>query len=217
MLTMTSLYRVLGNQQLTRSAFLLRLERDDLEFKAGQCMNVGLPAMGVNREYSAYSGEADPALDLLILEVQNGIVSVALKGCAPGDTVEIQGAYGEFCLKSPDDGRPYLFVGTGTGIAPLHSFVQTYPELDYRILHGIRHAEECYGRADYDPARYISCVSRGPGGDFGGRVTDYIREHPVGPETVCYLCGNRAMINEAYELFRAQGVPSDHLFAEVFF
>lgn len=213
----TSLYSVLEVHQLTPQTYILRLERGSLAFKAGQCVNIGLPEAGVNREYSTYSGETDPYLDFLIKEVEHGIVSVALKAVKPGDQVQIHGAYGEFCLQDPNDGRRYVFIGTGTGIAPFHSFIKTHPNLDYQIIHGIRYVDECYGIRDYDPTRYSSCVSRGPGGSFQGRVTDYLHQNPVEKESVCYLCGNRAMINRAYELLRAQGVSSDNLFAEVFF
>ena len=82
------------------------------------------PAQGVNREYSTYSGEHEEHLDFLIKEVEGGLVSVQLKSLKPGDGVEIHGFYGNFRIKSPDDGRSYCFVATGTGIAPF-PFVRT--------------------------------------------------------------------------------------------
>lgn len=205
-------------KHLTPGAYRLRLERNGFQFQGGQCVNIGLPGAAVNREYSTYSGENDPHLDLLIKEVQGGIVSVALKTLKPGDRVEVHGPYGEFCLKDPkDDRRKYVFIATGTGIAPFHSFVRSYPRIDYKIIHGIRLAAETYDREDYAPGRYVACVSREAGGDFRGRVTEYLRQHPVDAEAICYLCGNRSMITEAYELLRAQMVPSSHIFTEVFF
>jgi ferredoxin-NADP reductase len=193
------------------------VNRGKLPFKAGQCFTVGLPGGGVNREYTSYSGEADSWLEFLILEAENGIVSAALKSCRPGDFVEIHGAYGGFVLKSPEDHRRRLFIGTGTGIAPFHSFVRTHPDLDYNILHGVRFADEQYDREDYQSGRYVSCVSREPGGDFHGRVTDYLRLHPPVERTECYLCGNRDMISDVYDLLRDKGVASDDIFTEVFF
>jgi ferredoxin-NADP reductase len=60
-------------------------------------------------------------------------------------------------------------------------------------------------------------TARGEGGDYRGRVTAWLRSHPVEPQRLCYLCGNSAMIDEAYAILRKQGVPRDHLFAEVYF
>jgi len=65
--------------------------------------------------------------------------------------------------------------------------------------------------------RLVACVSREAGGDFHGRVTDYLRRHPVQPATLCYLCGNSDMIYEAVDILKGYGVPPAHLFAEVYF
>ena len=211
------LHKVLEMTFLKRHAYRLRVERGSIEFKAGQCVTVGVPGAGVSREYTVYSGEKEPWIDLLILEAENGIVSAGLKTLRPGGSADLHGAYGGFRLRETNAGRPHLFVGTGTGIAPFHSFVRTRPALDYKILHGVRYADEAYDRGDYDGARFVSCVSREEGGDFRGRVTDHLRAHPPAKETVCYLCGNRSMIVDAYDVLRAQGIPGDAIFTEVFF
>lgn len=211
------LHKVLDVESLTESTYRIRCERADQEFKAGQCANLGFPGAGVNREYSTYSGENDPYLDFLIKQVEGGLVSVQLKSLKPGDDVEVHGFYGDFRIKTPHDGRPYCFIGTGTGIAPFHSFVRSYPELDYQILHGVRYARERYDHQDYPSGRYLSCVSAENGGDFRGRVTDYLRLDPVDRAAMFYLCGNRAMISETYVLLRQQGVDSNNIVSEAFF
>lgn len=212
----TALYKLVDIQHLTAHTYRLRIARGTLRFRAGQVVSVGVPGMGVNREYSIYSGENDVHLELLIREIPDGIVSVALKKQRPGDELEINGAYGKF-FERPTDNRPCLFVATGTGIAPFHSVVKTCPELNYTILHGVRHTEECYDRQDYAPARYIPCVTKDPGGAFHGRVTDYIEKCSLDPNTLCWLAGNHAMINDVYGLLRAKGIVSDNIFTEVFF
>jgi ferredoxin-NADP reductase len=214
----SSRHKVLKVRELTESTYVLRIERKGFEFLPGQCVNIGCVGLGINREYSSYSGLADPYLEYLIKEVPGGAVSPALKRLRSGDEVEMEGPYGLFVLKNPDDrAQRYLFVCTGTGIAPFHSFVKSYPGLDYRILHGIRYVREQYDKQDYDPDRYVSCVSREEGGDFSGRVTDYLQQHTVEPATICYLCGNRNMINEVYDILRQQGVSGSNIVTEVFF
>ena len=94
-------YKVLEIEHLTESTFRLRTERPVAAIKAGQCFNVGIPGAGVNREYSMYSSADAPYLDFLIKEVKDGCVTPALKGLQPGDSVEIDGPYGEFCLNPP--------------------------------------------------------------------------------------------------------------------
>jgi len=48
-------------------------------------------------------------------------------------------------------------------------------------------------------------------------VTGYLREHPVEPTRLCYLCGNSDMIYECYAILRSYGVPASRIFAEVYF
>ena len=211
-------HRVQQVRHLSPSAYVLRMDRDGLEFEPGQYINVGPADSIAMREYSIYSGKDDDYLEVLIKEVEGGLVSPALKTCRTGDLVSVEGPFG-FFVTEPEE-RPsgrYLFIASGTGISPFHCLVRSYPRLDYRILHGVRTLSERYERDGYDATRYLSCVSREEGGDYAGRVTGYLREHPVDPESLCYLCGNCDMIYEAFDLLRSQGVSSNHLFAEVYF
>lgn len=210
-------HRVISVRSLTESTFVLRIERKNVPAIAGQCVTLGRAGDGINREYSLYSGEADDYFDFLIREIPDGYVSPRLRACAPGDEVDLDGPYGQFVLAAPEDtSRRYLFVATGVGIAPFHSFMQSYPSLDYTLLHGVRYTHECYDKEVYDSARYIACCTR-DAGDFHGRVTDYLRTTPPPADTICYLCGNNAMIAEAYDILRAAGIGGDALFTEIFF
>lgn len=211
-------HRVIAVENLSTHTFRIRLERNDMPFIAGQCVNIGIPQTGVNREYSSYSSEQDPELSFLIREASDGRVSARLRRLKAGDDVEIDGAYGLFTIANPQDSsRSYVFVATGTGIAPFHCFAKSYPQLDYKIIHGTRLREEAYDRKDYPEARYVQCTSAERGGDFSGRVTDYLRETPQGIDKIYYLCGNRNMINEVYDILREQGVSGSNIITEVFF
>jgi len=211
-------YKVIAVDHLTESTFRLRAERPNVPIKAGQCFNVGVPGAGVNREYSMYSSADAPYLDFLVKEVEGGFVSPALKSLQPGDLVEIDGPYGEFCLNPPvNSDQHYLFLATGTGIAPFHSFVETLPNLNYMVLHGIREPHEQYHENDYAQGRYIPCISKNVAAQPSFRLTEYLIRHPADPGSIVYLCGNRDMIVDAFEILREQGVPGDNLFTEVFF
>ena len=63
--------------------------------------------------------------------------------------------------------------------------VRSDPALDYLLLHGVRTLDDCYETEAYAADRYVPCVSRGSGG-YQGRVTDYLREHPVAASTPCF-------------------------------
>jgi ferredoxin/flavodoxin---NADP+ reductase len=210
-------HEVVDVQPLTEATFRLRCDRQGANFRAGQHANLGVPRAGVNREYSVYSGEDEAFIDFLIRDVDGGIVSSQLRSLRAADAVELHGFYGEFCVREADRARPHYLVATGTGIAPFHSFVMSYPELEYTIIHGVRFLSEQYDHSDYAPGRYVACVTGEQGGDYTGRVTDYLREQGVGTDAVVFLCGNRAMISDAYNVLRTQGTQSDDIVAEAWF
>ena len=135
-----SAVKVLGNERLSHSTFMLTVERPEIDIKAGQCFNVGINETGVNREYSMYSDANADHVQFLIKEVEHGVVSPLISRLAVGDEVELEGPYGEFCIENAIErgDKNYTFIGTGTGIAPFRSFVKTFPGIDYRVIHGIR-------------------------------------------------------------------------------
>jgi ferredoxin/flavodoxin---NADP+ reductase len=210
-------HEVVEVRPLTEATYRLRCERRGAGFCAGQHANLGAPGAGVNREYSVYSGENEAFIDFLIRQVDGGVVSPQLTRLRTGDTVELHGFYGELCLREADKDRPHCFIGTGTGIAPFRSFVMSSPGLDYTIIHGVRFLRERYEHGEYEPGRYVACVSGEPGGDYAGRVTEYLIEKRIDPDAVVFLCGNRGMISDAYNLLRAQGTRSDDIVAEAWF
>ncbi len=209
--------RVLEIRFLSESTFCLKLERNNFKFIPGQCVNIGLVGNAVNREYSTYSGIHKPYLEFLIRKVKNGAVSTGLSKLKQGEEVTLDGAYGKFTLTNPTGKQKYMLIGTGTGIAPFHSFVKSYPKIDYQIIHGIRSASEQYDRQDYGKGRYIACVSIGKGGDFSGRVTGFLGKKSFPLDSFYYLCGNKAMINDVYDILREKGVNGSNIFTEVFF
>jgi len=189
-----------------------------VEIRAGQCFSVGTKDLGINREYSMYSGANDDFVDFLVREIPDGIVSPRLGACIPGDGVEIGGPYGDFCLSDTDViGRHFVFIATGTGIAPFHSFVKTFPKLDYVLYHGVRFDSEQYDRNDYPSVRYISTVSQPESNNQGQRITQLLETAALPVDSLYYLCGNRMMITDAISILRLKGIPGGAIFTETFF
>ena len=205
-------------RKLTATTFVIRIDRHAFRALAGQHVTLGPHRFAINREFSIYSSPDDPYLEFLIIARPGSETACALHQAQPGEEVDLAGPYGEFFIANPADlSRRYLFVATGVGIAPFHCFVRHFPGLDYRLIHGVARVEDRYELADYERGRYVACVSREEGGDFKGRVTDYLREHRVEPDRLCYICGHSAMVANVYDLLRGQGVPSDNLLTETFF
>ncbi|MBU3928209.1 MAG: oxidoreductase, partial [Bacteroidetes bacterium] len=69
---------------LTGSTYIMQMERNGLEFEAGQHILLGADGDLNQREYSIYSGNNDTFLEVLIKEVDDGDVSKKLKDTKPG-------------------------------------------------------------------------------------------------------------------------------------
>ena len=146
------------------------------------------------------------------------MISSNLQKTKPGDLVEIDGAYGDFCIEEPIDKKTeYLFIATGTGIAPFHSFVETWPNLNYNLVHGIRFEKECYHYNDYEKNSYVPCISRPNDNSQGMKVTDYLLLNELSKDVQVYICGNRNMIVDVFEILHTKGISGDQITTEVFF
>lgn len=212
------LHKFIGIKYLTDSTYILQIDKKDIKFEAGQHILLGRENDPDQREYSIYSGSGDEYLEVLIKEVTDGKVSKHLKNLKAGDMLNVEGPLGFFGLDQEKiDSHKFLFIASGTGIAPFHSMVRSYPNLNYTILHGIRTTEEAYGKEAYQSDKYIKCTSRDTTGDFNGRVTDYIKENNFSEDTICYFCGNFKMIREAMDLLENKGISGNQLHAEVYF
>ena len=214
----TNLHTVRQIRFLTEGTFVLRLDRGDMEFKAGQRIIVGLQGELNQREYSIYSGEKDDFLEILVREVINGDVSLKLKHCEPGQPLQVNGPFGSFGLEKFDMfTRKLVFIASGTGISPFHSFVRSYPGIDYILFHGVRYNNEAYERNEYDPHRYFLCTSKESNGRHKGRITKFLPHYPIEPDMLFYVCGNNNMIYEIYHILRDKGIPVENIFSEIYF
>lgn len=211
------IYRIQEIRELTESAFILRFDRHGLNFMAGQHILIGLEGSSELREYSVYSGEKDDFLEILVKEVETGMVSKQLKKLKVGDPVQVESAVGFFRINKEDIDKKLLFIASGTGIAPFHSFIKSYPGINHTLLHGIRYSHEAYESESYEDFRYISCVSKDQKGVFHGRVTDYLKQNRIEENTLVYLCGNSDMILECKDLLEEQGISNESIYTEVYF
>ena len=72
-------------RHLTSSTYVVRFSRNDMQFIPGQHLVLGLPGAKEFREYSIYSGIHENFLEVLIKEVDDGLVSRQLKDIKQGD------------------------------------------------------------------------------------------------------------------------------------
>lgn len=213
-----SFYKVSEIRQLTNETFSLKMPKARFPFKAGQHISLGIQGDYQSREYSIYSGVNDENLEVLVKEVENGYFTPKLRKLKTGDVVEIHGPFGKFGIEPKDaENGKFVFIASGTGVAPFRSIVRTYPEIEYTLIHGVRYASEAYDKNEYEADRYILCTSRDPKGTYHGRLTGYLKNCTFAPETQFYLCGNSDMIFDALEILKEKGFERDQIHCEVYF
>jgi ferredoxin--NADP+ reductase len=119
-------FRVKEVRFLTPQTFVIRTDKNKMDFEPGQRIKMYLRNESVNRKYSIYSGNSEPHLEFLIREVNNGYMTPRLKPLKSGEELEIFGPNGQFTLNKIDkETDKVLFVATGTGVAPFHSYIMT--------------------------------------------------------------------------------------------
>lgn len=213
-----SLHRILSISEVSAGTCLIRFSREGLRFEPGQYLLLGPPGGDV-REYSVYSSPHQEDLEILVRVIPEGTVSSQL-ACLPlGSEIKVQGVMGGFLIPPDFCEKKFLFVATGTGIAPFHSMVTGLPDLDYQLYHGVRFASECYARQDFEDSRYHACLSQenGDARDHTGRVTTVLRGASIPHGTHCYLCGSCDMIYEVFALLQQRGFSRDQIHTETYY
>ena len=213
-----SFYKILEIRDLTNETFTLKLPKARFSFRAGQHISLRIHGNHQSREYSVYSGANDENLEVLVKEVEKGYFSPRLRKLKAGDLVEVHGPFGRFGMnpRTAETGK-FVFIASGTGIAPFRSMIRTYPKLDYTLIHGVRESTEAYDRDEYATDRYVLCTSRDSKGTYQGRLTGYLKNCTFAPETHFYLCGNSNMIFDAVDILKEKGFERDQIHCEVFF
>ncbi len=209
--------RILSIEEVATGVFILRFTRD-FSFKAGQMLWVRYPADGPARLYSIASGEEEPYFEIIFDVVENGALTPILSNAKPGEDVWISEPSGRFT----SDGKPAVWIATGTGIAPFASMARSGLYEQTLLIHGGRFLTSFYYNEIFEKLTsftYIKCVSREmEEGYFQGRVSSFIRNsyQPL-PHRQHLLCGSAEMVVEVRDLLIARGIPFRNIVSEIYF
>ncbi|MCF7817627.1 MAG: hypothetical protein K9M54_07075 [Kiritimatiellales bacterium] len=211
-------HRVIDVRVMNEELFELVLERNKLAFIPGDCAAVYTDD-GRSRPYSIASGSNENELRFVIRKMNGGEVSPWLMGRRSGDSIRITPPFGWFRPGQEIGEAPFVFIATGTGIAPFLSYRATFDKPPVHCLYGVRRESDAIGFSklrNWCPIRLA--VSREQTSDHHhGRVTDLLNTLSLTPGTHYYCCGLESMINEVGEWLRQNGVPLMNIHREVFF
>jgi len=188
---------LLNKSLLSESAQCYHLEfevagEERFDFLAGQFVStVAMDGRGKQqtRAYSIASAPRGNQFDLCLNRVEGGFFSNLLADLTPGQDVQFHGPHGLFVLPQPL--TDIVMIATGTGVAPMRSFVeQLFPsETEDRsegraiwLVYGTRHETELYYQkyferiaAAHPNFHYVATLSRPHEGWSGLR--GYVQQH----------------------------------------
>jgi ferredoxin-NADP reductase len=210
---------VIAVNHYTDSLFELVLERGELDFEPGDCLSLFEPSDLVSRPYSIASGTHEETLRFLIRRIQGGQVSSSLYRLKPGNCLRISEPFGWF-RPGQSFAEPFVFIATGTGMAPFLSFYRSFPERSPRhCLWGVRRFEDAIHfdgvLANKNIRLAISREQKEP--HFHGRVTELFNDLHETDWPHYYLCGSEGMITEITGILEQHGCPIGNIHREVFF
>ncbi|MCS6771854.1 MAG: FAD-binding oxidoreductase [Kiritimatiellae bacterium] len=199
--------------------FVIELERRGLEFTPGDCMALYAGDGRVSRPYSIASGTQEPVLRFIIRRMPGGDVSPFLCARQPGDVVRASAPFGWFRPGAHAAIRPFVFMATGTGIAPFLAYLRSPgarrpAAFRYGCRLGVDLVDADWLRDTWGAECFVS--REDINGCRRGRITECMEELPVG-NLDYYLCGLDAMIDEVGRFLQERGVPLTQIHRECFF
>lgn len=222
--------KVVENIHWTENLFSLKIDANVDSFTAGQFTSLALEIDGVRvaRPYSYLSSPDQKPLEFFFYTATDGVLSNALVKLKAGDSVWVkQQSNGFFVLNEIPEAEELWMLGTGTGVAPFFSILNTdepwqrfkkialihavRTQADLRYQEAITALQEKYaGRLLFQ-----AFVSREEiTGTINGRVPAAIEDGSLESalnlkldvaKSHIMLCGNPDMVKDTVEILKARG------------
>jgi ferredoxin-NADP reductase/truncated hemoglobin YjbI len=204
----------------------------EFPYRPGQFINLRR-GDGLIRSYSLASHpDDDPYLQIHVKRMENGRMSNWLcDSLQVGETVEIQGANGDFHYGDTRPDQPMLLVVTGTGLAPALGLIRDAVARGHaapiHLYHGVsrvdglylHHALRVFAR-DHAVVHYHPCVSLDtelPAGIAHARADlQAFADHPDLRGWRVFLAGLPAMVTAASVLAREHGAAEADILRDPF-
>jgi NAD(P)H-flavin reductase len=209
----------------TPRARILRVDLNThtFEYTAGQAVRIATHGWEKRRPYSISSAPED-AKQSRSIELLVGVDAIGSAGphltLEPGTLVDVEGPLGTFTFP-PHPAEPrFIFIAGGTGIAPLRAMLRHALAIPHRaigLFYSARTPDEFAYEgelrtlAETGQIELRQTVTRSTGDDWNGargRIgRSALAELVHGPDTLCFICGPPALVDEMPTLLEELGVP----------
>jgi ferredoxin-NADP reductase len=198
--------------------------------RAGQHYDLRLTAEDGYQAQRSYSIASEPTregeVDLTIERIEEGEVSPYMHDVVvSGDLVEVRGPIGGYFVwdAAPDDARPVLLVGGGSGVVPLMAMLRHHAAIDHKsqvhLVYSARTAADLLYRRELadladlggDRRAVTVTLTRDAAPGWSGRRgrvdADLLAEAgwPPTAEPRCYVCGPTPFVEAAAQALVALG------------
>ncbi|NOU36459.1 MAG: hypothetical protein HOO88_06785 [Kiritimatiellaceae bacterium] len=211
---------IIEKTPVSNTAMEVRLKTALNEFKPGQYVTVRFKDdIGYfNRAYSIVDMR-DGTVTLCVTLVQGGRGSSFFVNYEVGGEVEVTEPKGGFCLQETKN--PKVFVGTGTGVAPLVAMIESCPDVKKTLYFGQRKEKDLFyldRLAKIPNLDVYTCLDFADDDWAGlrGRVTDHFLNYPLTKDTEVYTCGSDPMMNGLRDILKKKRHPAKLFFKESF-
>lgn len=213
------------------------IEPDTMDYIPGQYFQLLTPIYEKSSEevYRAYSMSSDPSekqlFESIIRLVPGGICTTyCFEYLKVGDTVKVNGPYGDFRLTETD--LPMVFVAGGSGMAPIKCILHQMKNegikrkaiyyfgansvKDMFMVELMRTFEKELHDFRFVPTVWKVQETESWDGEIG-LVTEVMqRDLKNATECEAYLCGSPGMIEAAIKVLKGLGMPNHRIFYDKF-
>ena len=218
--------------------FRFRLtEPPEIKYVPGQFMQLLAPAYEKNKEqvYRAYSIASDPAekniIELIIRLVPGGICTTyCFEYLKTGDSVKMNGPYGEFRLTDTD--AEMIWIAGGSGMAPfvsmLNQMKNTNNQRKVTFYFGAKKVKELFlldemkqFEKDLPHFKFVPVVYKPDENEAWdgktGLVTEAVgKDNKSLSDTEGYLCGSPGMIDASLKVLAELGMSEEKIYYDKF-
>ena len=205
----------------------LGLDGQTVPYTAGQAVIVGVPGERRRPDSIASAPEdaaRDGCLELLVGVDADGRAGPHLP-LVSGTAIEVDGPVGNFTFPATPVEHQFVFVAGGTGIAPLRAMIrhalaaQRAPRVGLlysaRTPEDFAYEEELRGLAASGIIELRQTVTRALETDWAGNRGRIDRAALAtlvhDDETLCFVCGPAAMVDDIPRLLAEMGVPRERI------
>lgn len=227
----THTVKVLEKTLISNDVIHLTLEAP-FTFRGGQFVNL-FKDSDTCRSYSIASQDNSNTLEFHIKHLPDGTFSHwAASELDAGDSINIQGPFGDCFYTEAYASRPLLLCGIGTGLAPLLGVIKTALKQNHQapihLVLGARASENFYLRDELASLvkKHTSLSIDWVAQDMDSSSNDFAQtgdlyEHlkntfPDLNEFVVYLCGAPSFIQKAKKQSYLSGAAMNHILSDAF-